>query len=238
METPVSPKGDGSTFISVAECRLLLSRPVVPAETPKLRGFFGRRFSDALLLHHHRPDGTLLYTYPKVQFKVISNTAILLGLGEGAELLKRLWTELDAATLGSERVAVLETRFALRREPIGEAAQPIGYRFQTPWLALNQSNHGEFSGLATAAERARKLESVLVGNLLSLAKAFGHNVRVRLSADCSGLRLREAHLKGVPMQAFQGPFRVNFRIPALAGLGKSVSRGFGVVQPVDGETAR
>ena len=31
---------------------------------------------------------------------------------------------------------------------------------------------------------------------------------------------------------FRGEFSVNFRIPPLLGLGKSVSRGFGTVHPV------
>ena len=39
-------------------------------------------------------------------------------------------------------------------------------------------------------------------------------------------------LKGVPMLGFVGTFRVNFAIPEHAGIGKSVSRGFGTVERI------
>jgi Cas6b C-terminal domain len=72
---------------------------------------------------------------------------------------------------------------------------------------------------------------VLVGNCLSLAKSFGQHVHCRLAAETPGLRSRNCRLKGVPMIGFLGTFRINFLIPAWLGIGKSVSRGFGTVEP-------
>jgi hypothetical protein len=77
---------------------------------------------------------------------------------------------------------------------------------------------------------------VLVGNCLSLATAFGHRVGTRLLPDACALRPSAARLKGVPMLGFVGTFRINFHIPDRAGIGKSVSRGFGTVERVREES--
>ena len=78
-------------------------------------------------------------------------------------------------------------------------------------------------------DRFRLLERILVGNCLSFAKSFRHNVTLRLQADCSKLRPVSSRLKGITMQGFTGLFRVNFLFPDRVGIGKSVSRGFGTL---------
>lgn len=220
------------TVIDVVECWLRLSRPVIPGEATLLRGFFGRAFEEEVLLHHHRPEGGLLYDYPRVQFKVLDRTAHVVALGEGGPLVTRIWPGLDHARLGVEELTILESGLIRRREVLGETDQPITYRFRTPWLALNQENHLRYRRLANPGEKGALLERILVGNCLSLAKAFGHRVAAKLDADASGLRPWCSRLKGVEMDSFVGTFRINFQLPARVGVGKSVSRGFGTVENV------
>jgi hypothetical protein len=69
-----------ATQIEITEYRLRFERPVAPSEATHLRGFFGSAFAEEELLHHHRPDGSLVYQYPRVQFKVIDRTAATSGL--------------------------------------------------------------------------------------------------------------------------------------------------------------
>ena len=78
-------------------------------------------------------------------------------------------------------------------------------------------------------DRFRLLERILVGNCLSFAKSFHHNVTLKLKADCSKLRPVSSRLKGITMQGFTGLFSVNFLLPDRVGIGKSVSRGFGTL---------
>ena len=54
----------------------------------KLRGFIGSQFPDYSLLHHHVEDG-YLFTYPKVQYKIIEGTPFMIGIDEGAKVTKR-----------------------------------------------------------------------------------------------------------------------------------------------------
>jgi CRISPR-associated protein Cas1 len=216
--------------VNVVEYRLRFPRPLAPGEASQLRGYCGTAFADEVLLHHHNADGSLRYDYPRVQFKVLDYAAHLIGLAEGADLVTRLWGEVDAARLGTEELPVLESTLARRRELVGEAAEAITYRLRTPWLGLNQDNHRAYEANPDPAARRALLARVLVGNCLSLAKAFGYRVSSRLSADGAGLRPWTTRLKGVLMRGFVGTFRVNFHIPDRAGVGKSVSRGFGTVE--------
>lgn len=221
------------TIVETVECWLSLSRPLIPSEATLLRGFFGRTFEEEVLFHHHRPQGGLVYDYPRVQFKVLDRTAHLIALGEGCPLVARIWAGLDHARIGGEDLTVLESGLTRRSQALGEADQPIAYRFRTPWLALNQENHLRYRRLPDPGERNALLERILVGNCLSLAKAFGHRVTARLVADASGLRPSCSRLKGIEMDSFVGTFRINFQLPERIGLGKSVSRGFGTVERQD-----
>lgn len=218
--------------VDVVEYGLRLSRSLAPGEATLLRGYFGSAFADETLLHHHNADGSLLYDYPRVQFKVLDRTAHLIGIAEGADLVTRLWGEVDAARIGEEELPVFESTLARRREALGEAAATITYQLRTPWLGLNQDNHRAYEADRSPEGRRALLARILVGNCLSLAKSFGNRVGTRLSADAGGLRPSITRLKGIAMLGFLGTFRVNFHIPDRAGIGKSVSRGFGTVERV------
>lgn len=226
---------EGQVPVDVVEYRLRFSRPLAANEATQLRGYFGTAFSSEVLLHHHNADGSLRYDYPRVQFKVLDHTAHLIGLAEGAVLVTRLWGEVDTARIKAEELPVFESTLARRCERVGGVTETIFYRFRTPWLGLNQDNHRAYEADREPMARRALLARVLVGNCLSLASAFGHRVGVQLVADASGLRPWTTRLKGVPMLGFVGTFRVNFSIPDRAGIGKSVSRGFGTVERVKEE---
>lgn len=220
------------TTLIITELQLRLARSVRPCETPALRGFFGHTFSEETLLHHHNPDGSLRYDYPKVQFKVLDSTAYLIGIQEGGEIVERVWRETDVTTIGNEDLPVLESTLRRRRANLGEVEHPIEYRFLSPWLGLNQQNHQTYLAASENSIREDILARVLVGNCLSFAKSLGHRVDARLQANPQKMHSFDTKLKGTPMLGFRGTFKINFEIPRLLGLGKSVSRGFGIVEPL------
>ncbi len=220
------------TDVDSVQVSLRFPRSLHPGEASYLRGFFGQLFADEVMLHHHEADGRLRYEYPKVQFKILDRTAHLIGLAEGAKLVMELWRDVEQARIGSEVLPVLESGVCRRVETLGESESPLVYRLRTPWLALNQTNHQKYESEVDPVLRRALLERTLIGNCLSLAKGLGHWVQAPLVADCSGLRPVQAGFKCVPMIGFVGTFRVNFHIPNHAGIGKSVSRGFGTVERI------
>lgn len=220
------------TSVDVVEAALIFRRSLGQGEATHLRGFFGREFIDEIMLHHHESDGRFRYEYPKVQFKVIDREARLIGFNEGAELVARIWTEVDQTKIGDEELTIVESKLSRRQAFIGESDQPLTYRFRTPWLGLNQENHAKYDRTSDPSARRQLLERALVGNCLSFAKGFQHHVQARIVADCRELQEIQTRFKGVPMIGFVGVMRVNFHIPDHAGVGKSVSRGFGTVESV------
>jgi hypothetical protein len=64
-----------TTELDITEYRLRFERPLAPGEATHLRGFVGSAFPEEELVHHHHRDGSRMYDYPRVQFKVIDRTA-------------------------------------------------------------------------------------------------------------------------------------------------------------------
>jgi hypothetical protein len=75
-------------MLDTAIFTLKTDRPVEES-AEKLRGYFGTRFPEYPLLHQH-VDGGYLYTYPKIQYKIIEGTPYILGIEEGVKILKEI----------------------------------------------------------------------------------------------------------------------------------------------------
>ena len=195
----------------------------------RLRGFFGAEQEAGSLLHNHGAAGPM-YRYPLVQYKVLGGIPTVLAAEEGIPLVYPLVMERERLTLGEESFERGELRFDLRKETMGDCTQARTYRFLSPWFALNQENHRVWQGSAPEERRAL-LERILAGNILSFAKGFHLTVenQLRVSAELESNRSR---FKDGQIVSFRGSFSVNYMLPDLFGLGKSVSRGFGAVRRV------
>jgi len=202
-----------------------------PRDAHKLRGYIGDRFREQNLLHNHLENGRLRYAYPLVQYKVIAGRPVILGVEAGGQALQRVFFKLDQLHLADRAIPLREKHIQTRREPFGAQAEAIAYRFHTPWLGINQKNLAAYRN-GDPRQRGELLERVLVGNLLSMAKTLDCFVAERLQVQAR-LYPAPVNFKGQRMAAFLGEFSVNFRLPAWLGLGKSCSRGFGTVAPVE-----
>ena len=195
----------------------------------KLRGFFAAGQEDDLL-HGHGSDNRVLYRYPLVQYKVIRKIPTVIAIEEGIRAVHPLLMDRQELRLGDEVYPCGRLEISLETGVLGDCERTYTYRFLSPWFGLNQENYRLYMD-KPPEERKALLEGILTGNLLSLSKGLGVTVERRLRVDAR-LREQSARFKDGTVLGFRGEFSVNFRIPALLGLGKSVSRGFGVVRPV------
>jgi hypothetical protein len=115
----------------------------------------------------------------------------------------------------------------------GFSDETFMYEFVSPWIGLNQKNFMSYKSLKTKSEHNSLLRRILIGNMLSMAKYldFYLEKEQKITVDLK-IRLKHVNLKGKQMTAFRGIFKTNFMIPDYFGLGKSVSRGFGIVKKV------
>lgn len=199
----------------------------------KLRGFFSSGGGADSLLHNHEVSGASMYRYPLVQYKIVGKTPVVLAIEEGIRAVHPLVMERQELTLGEHRYPCGRVEIDLNTVLIGDTKEFRHYRFDSPWFGLNQANYRRYEQ-SGAEERQELLKRILAGNLLSLAKGLGLSVdeRLQIQLDVKEQRVR---FKDEYVLGFTGTFSVNYLIPDLFGIGKSISRGFGSVRSVRGE---
>lgn len=179
-------------------------------------------------MHHHVKDGEFIYTYPKVQYKVINGTAFILGIEKGARILKNISDTLNELVLG-KKIYKVRQKVIYEQEFDVKPGKKTKYKFVTPWIALNSSNYKFYQKLDDWKYKKRFLNRILVGNILSMCKGLGIIVNRKLYAH-SLLDSQKIEYKGLNFLGFIGEFKVNFKIPDFFGIGKGVSQGFGAVK--------
>lgn len=206
--------------------------PDIPLRTRdghKLRGFFGNLFKEhSPLLHNHFEDGSLRYSYPLVQYKVIDKTPYLVGLQEGADLLVELFLKIKFLEIDGQKYPVFSKNVVREQFELYDTDKIFRYKFLTPWMALNQQNYRRFVQ-STMREQKQLLRRILTGNILSFYKSLDFIVKNELDVITS-VHYIHTNFKNKRMLAFVGEFAVNALLPDFIGLGKSVSRGFGAVK--------
>lgn len=206
-------------------------RPITQSAT-MLRGFVARRFPEQPILHQHIEERGLIYLYPKVQYRVIDGMAMMVGLAEGAEVVKEICSRMDCLEFGGMVYQVKDKQIQEGEVKFGENGSAVCYHFLTPWLALNEKNYERYKTLDRKGQ-IQLLNRILIGNILSMAKGLEYvvtsEIRVRTYLKPTTI---PAKIKGVGMTGFLGEFQVNFNLPDYIGLGKSVSRGFGTIKKV------
>ena len=93
------------------------TRPI-HGTAPELRGFFATKFTEYTELHQHAAD-TFIYRYPVVQYKMINNVPTVIGINEGAEVLKKIYDEYQEIRLGANTYQIVERGIALKDEEFG-----------------------------------------------------------------------------------------------------------------------
>jgi hypothetical protein len=194
----------------------------------ELRGFFATKFNEYTELHQHNAD-KFIYRYPVVQYKMIGNVPTVIGINEGADVLKQIFDEYREIRLGENTYQIVECGISLKDEEFGISDKIHPYEFVTPWLALNQENYRKFYTLKGKPERDEFVRKILIGNILSMAKSLNYDVPAQIKCDAN-VHFRKDWLKDVSVITFTGKFYANFIIPDYLGIGKSVSRGFGAVR--------
>ncbi|PWB88369.1 CRISPR-associated endonuclease Cas6 [Methanobrevibacter thaueri] len=200
------------------------------ASPTKVRGFIGNNFKEYPILHNHYANDKFLYSYPYVQYKIINGDIVIVGIDEGADLIKKIAPELSTLSLDKE-YKITEKLIHEKEVDIKPSSEEKHYKFITPWLGLNQNNYQKYTNVKDWKEKKEILNRVLVGNLLSMSKGLGIIVNKRLYAK-THFEEKIVEYKGVKMNAFIGEFKVHYDIPDYFGLGKGVSQGFGCVKQI------
>ncbi len=196
----------------------------------QIRGFFASKFNEYDLLHNHNTD-RFCYRYPLVQYKVLDRIPLVVGVNEGAEILKGLFDKFDTVTLPYENFEITERSMRIKKQDFGLTKSIYFYEFLTPWLALNKENEEKFLETRNPEEQKEMLRKTLAGNFLSMSKTLGYTVPDTIKCDVD-VELRRSKYKNMDFTSFTGGFIANFLIPDFMGVGKGVAKGFGTVRKI------
>ena len=194
----------------------------------KLRGYFGNLFKEhSPLLSNHFSDGSLRYRYPLVQYKVIDRTPMLVGLGEGGDLLVKLFLKISTLDIDGQVIPVLGKNIIRKEYTLGVDSDLHEYSFATSWMALNQENYQKYMNYSEE-QKQYQLKQILKRNILNLYSAFNYHesneILVSLKTEPHPVKFKNQDLLG-----FSGGFVSNALLPDYVGIGKSPSRGFGTI---------
>lgn len=209
---------------------LILKTDSINVSPTKVRGYIGNKFSEYPILHNHYANDKFLYSYPFVQYKIINGDIVIVGIDEGAELLKKIAPELSTLSLDKE-YEIKEKIIYEKEFDIKPSSEEKHYKFITPWLGLNTKNYPKYIALQTWKEKKELINKILVGNILSMSKGLGIIVNKRLYAK-THFEEQIVDYKSIKMNAFTGEFKIHYDIPDYFGLGKGVSQGFGCVKQI------
>lgn len=84
---------------------LITDKPV-RENASNLRGYLGNKFSEFPILQHHIYNIAYIYSYPRVQYKVIEGTPYILGIEEGVQVLKAISGEFNELLLGKNEYKI------------------------------------------------------------------------------------------------------------------------------------
>lgn len=220
-------------LIEKTEIWITCERPL-ECDGTAVRGFFGNMYRNRPEFHGHRGN-ELIYKHPLIQYKLFGGSAIVVGLKEGAYLLKAI-PKLEYLEIYFQKYPILKQNTSSDVVPFGLAENMIRYSFATTWIGLNEENYDRYLVLRKKPKDAQTLlEKILVGNILSMSKSIGYvvkdNVQMKARIEENGaIEVKD----DVELMAFHGEFETNFIIPDFWGIGKFSSRGYGTVRRNNG----
>jgi hypothetical protein len=196
----------------------------------KIRGYIASKHIENSIYHQHNGN-ELKYRYPLIHYHTINGTPVITGWEEGVQETKKLFKQINYLKINNKKIYINRKKFVIKKQKFSITTKRNKYRFISPWLALNNNNYQRY--IATNKHKKQGfLEKILTGNILSASKGLDYTVKDHITPSIIYTREIKTSLKGTPLLAFKGAFEVNFELPELFGLGKSVSRGFGAVRRI------
>jgi len=215
--------------MNILKLNLTVESDLNNSDAEKIRGYLGNLFWDNSYAHQHKSDGSLIYRYPRVQYKVIDGSCLLLGFEEGSDIVKKIFHDLNAINFSGKWKEILSKGLKRYTASFSISSEQREYQFLTAWLALNEENYERYKN-SNQWEQIQLLKKILIGNILSMAKGLEYAVTEEIKVESLKLKMENMKVKDIKMIGFIGDFEVNFNLPDYIGLGKMVSKGFGTIK--------
>lgn len=189
----------------------------------QLRGFLAHLFTNISEFHHHSDNS---YHYPLIQYKRIDKKLAVIGIGEFADVVFEKMSNLDHITTQDQKIPL--TNIEMQNSIYHPKEATSKYKFTSPWIALNKENYTKYSLLAKKDQK-QFLEKILVGNILSMLKGMKIFVDYIITVKINSYKSITTTAHQNKFTGFFCEWDCSVTLPEYCGLGKSISKGFGVV---------
>jgi hypothetical protein len=189
-----------------------------------LRGYLGYLFANDPEFHHHSPSS---YHYPLVQYKMTNSKLVVVGLGKYSNIVFERLSQIESVVVPNGKIKVNNVEVETISHEITQ--MQTSYEFITPWIALNSKNYENYLSF-DGKQRKELLTRILIANILSMFKGLDiiYKEKIMVNIEKYKTKITTAH-----ENKFAGiwcKWNANISLPDYIGLGKSVSKGFGVVK--------
>lgn len=207
-----------------------IRRREIPAFRAAVAEKVGR---ENILFHNHFGGNNFRYGYPLIQYKVFGGHPTILCINEGTEEILKFFQQINwNIVLNGKEMETDIKHISFDYFHCGFSDRPVRYRIRN-WFALNDANFEKFINISSDSEKNELLVRILIGNIISFAKGIQWDLDQQVKATITEVpRGRLFNFKDHQMVGFDVDFSVNILLPDAIGLGKSVSRGFGVIRKV------
>jgi hypothetical protein len=189
----------------------------------QLRGFMAHLFANISEFHHHSDDS---YHYPLIQYKRVDGKLSVVGIEQFADIVYNSMANFDHIT--TERQKIPLNNIELKNTMYHPQQELTEYKFSSPWIALNEKNYPIYKSLRKDEQKIF-LEKILVGNILSMLKGLKIFIDFKIVVKIKNFKTVTTTAHHNKFAGFFCQWESNLILPDYLGLGKSVSKGFGVV---------
>lgn len=208
------------------------SNSLHPREVPAFRGAVAAKVgTEHVNFHHHLSEREFLFGYPVIQYKSIRRKAALVCVDFGVDEIHHFFHNQNWGVQINGRKEKLEVQNLKMRQFVMQVWDKSFNYSIVNWLPFNDENYKKFKATDDWLVQQELLESIMTGNLLSFAKGIDWDVDKKVSVRVDEIvRKKTLKIKGQTYLGLDVNFRSNVFIPNYLGLGKSSSKGYGMVR--------
>ncbi len=219
-------------MMKIRVLRIEFDETLRPFEISEFRGAVIEKVGRSnIIFNNHLDDTKYKYGYPLIQYKSIHNRPTMMCINDGVDEIHHFFNQKNWDLKINDRILNLTLyNLHLKQYNIQVWENMFDYSI-IRWLPLNQRNHDEYRKLDGLIEKTAFLEKILIGNILSFAKGIKWTVDKQIKVKITDItKINTVKVKETRREAFDAVFKTNVFLPDYMGLGKNVTRGFGIVK--------
>lgn len=176
-------------------------------------------------------DSSFHYRYPLIQYKMDGARPMLLCLDEGVDQAHLFFSQPD----WSMQIHGVEHEMNVDRMKVKQFNMQVWkHQFQYnlfKWQAFNSRNWQAYQEKQGIVRQTQFLERILRGHILGFASGIGWEVEDNIELAITAIKREKwVSFKRTKILTLDLSFQTNVFLPEFVGLGKGVSKGFGVIR--------